>query len=228
MASWRAVTGSAIVALAVTAGVAASVEATAAPVSGDRAAADAPAAPPAPTPPLPDVTMHPVSDDVLAAAADAPAAPQSVTETVQLTIIGGDLELVTPSATLPLAEVPGSGGEWVGTLPPVRVVDARGTGAGWTVTWAVAGIEVAGPTGRERVDGARARITPEPPVVVDGLPDGLSAGRPHTARTGGRTLFSAAPDTGGGTYEGGGEVSVHLPALVEAHDVVLSLTFSVH
>jgi hypothetical protein len=217
-----------MVALAVTAGVAATVGASPAPGSGPREVLDTPATPPAPTPPHPAATLHTQPADVLAAATNAPSASQSVTETVQLTIIGGDLELVTPSATVALAEVPGSAREWVGTLPPLRVIDARGTGAGWTVSWAVADIEVAGSSRTERLHGATVRVTPGRPVVVDGLPDGLSAGRPHTARPGGRTLFSAAPDTGGGTYEAGGKISVRLPASVEAQQVVVSLSFSVH
>lgn len=228
MASWRAVTGSAIVALAVTAGVAANVGATPAPISGSGEVVDPPTAPLTSTPQLPAVTQHAIPADVLAAAAaSAPTAPQSVTETVQLTIIGGDLELVTPTATVGLSEVRGSDGEWTGTLPPVRVIDARGTGAGWTVSWTVASVEVKGVSGTDQVDGARVHLTPGRPVVVDGLPEGLAAGPTWSSQTAGRTLFSAAPDTGGGTYEDGGELSVQLPASVEAHDVVVSLTFSV-
>lgn len=172
-------------------------------------------------PSLPAVTEHPVDAAVLAAAASTTGGEsRSMTQTVQLTIVGGPLELATTEATVALERV--SDRDWVGVLPPVRVVDARGTHEGWDVRWSVVTVETdAGP-----VAGNRLRLAPSPPAVVAGLAEGLEAGSPGPARPHGRTLFSADPGSGGGTYEAGAAVSLRLPASIDATSVVVHLGFS--
>lgn len=225
MASWRAVTGSAIVALAVTAGVAAGVDAAPAPDPGPAQLVGTPTTLPTPVPELPAVTQHPVPADVLAAIASAPAAPQTVTQTIQLTITGGELSLVDEAATVALEPVPGSTRDWTGTLPPVRVIDARGTHEGWTVRWSVTSIELAGTA--SHVPVGKVHLDPAQPTVVAGLDEGLAAGRRRPAVRQGRPLFSAEPGTGGGTYEAGGTITLRLPASVDASGVNVHLAFAV-
>jgi hypothetical protein len=174
------------------------------------------------------MTQHPVDPALLAAVA-APlggGGGQTVTEIVQLTITGGDLELVTDHASVTLHRVEGSDRDWTGTLPPVRVVDARGTGEGWRVSWAVDAIELDGATRGRGVPDARVRLDPSDPTVVDGLPEGLAAGRAGPALPHGRTLFTAEPGSGGGTYEAGGTVSLRLPPSVAATAITVELTFA--
>jgi len=144
-----------------------------------------------------------------------------MTQTVALTINGGDLSLESDAATVVLHPA-GSRTEWIGDLPPVRVIDARGTLEGWAVEWTVGSLEVDGQPRRGTV-----RVTPAAPVVVAGGSDGLQAGREAAARRQGRVLFSADADHGGGTYEAGGQVTVRLPASVHPEDVVVHLAFSV-
>jgi hypothetical protein len=149
-----------------------------------------------------------------------------VTESVQLTIIGGDLDLLTDRSSVTLHRAPGSDSEWTGTLPPVRVVDARGTGEGWTVRWTVTSVALDGVRRASDLPAPTVRLEPGDPVVVAGLPDGLTSGRPGREVPGGRRLFAAAPGTGGGTYEVGGTVVLRLPRSVEASAVTVSFGFS--
>jgi hypothetical protein len=235
MASWRAVLAATVTAVVATGALSMAVDA--APAPGRRAATmvHSPAVATkhvAAVAPLPPVTEHALDPAVVAAAAVAPSNPagsrgQSVTQTIQLTIIGGELSLASDHATVTLERVAGSHHDWVGTLPPVRVVDARGTGAGWTVRWTVADIDVQGEGPAHRVTTAKVRLEPGAPVVVAGLPDGIAAGRPGPATRHGRTLFSAARGTGGGTYEAGGVVTMRLPHSVDAESVVVDLAFTV-
>jgi hypothetical protein len=212
--SLRATLGATVLTIAATAAVAAAVEPGAADEadSGQVTASAHATAAPHVEPELGPVTTSDIDPAVLAAAqTGASGEGQSVTEVIELTVVGGDLQLVTDHATVSLERV-GSSREWVGTVPPVRVIDARGTGDGWTVRWTVADVSV-GSAGRVRLAG-------DEPTVVAGLPDGLYGQR-------GRTLFGAEPGYGGGTYEAGGTVSVRLPKKVEADEVVVDLTFSI-
>ena len=162
---------------------------------------------------LPAVTTSDVDQAVLAAAQSGVTGEgQSVVQTIELTVLGGELELVTDHATVTLERVPGSSRDWTGTLPPVRVIDARGTHEGWTVQWSVAEVSVPRASGR-------VRLSADEPTVVAGLEEGLVAGN-------GRTLFRAKQGYGGGTYEAGGTVTLRLPRRADADEVVVDLTFT--
>ena len=203
MSSWRAPTVAAIV-LAV-------VGATAV------AHAESPSDPPAEV-----ITVTPAPHVSTPRPVHSPSSNgQAMTQTVALTINGGDLELQSDAATVVLHSAE-SGTKWIGDLPPVRVVDARGTLEGWTVEWTVDSLEVDGQPRRGTV-----RVTPADPVVVAGGEDGLQAGREAVARRQGRVLFSADANHGGGTYEAGGQVTVRLPGSVHPEAVVVHLSFSV-
>lgn len=226
----RALATTTAVAVVVTVGVAALVGAEPAPASGA-----APGAAPitaemreAPAPLLPPVTTHDLDPATAAAVASTPATypGQSVTETVQLTIVAGDLRLVTDRASVTLERVPGRSAAWTGALPPVRVIDATGSGAGWDVQWAVSSLAVFDAGTSRDVPGATVELQPGAPVVVAGLADGIAAGTGGSAGRAGRRLFAAQPGFGGGTYEAGGVVLVHLPSGVHATRVVLELAFS--
>lgn len=232
--SWRTIVTATAMAVAATAGIAAVVDAAPAPTSdpspvvaisaaalGDASGATAAA--------LPPVSEHAL-DPSLVAAAQAPVghtAGQSVTEVIQLTIIGGELSLVTDHASVTLQRVPGSDRDWTGALPAVRVIDARGTFAGWDVEWMLTSLDVQGAAIHGQVPDAKVRVDPAAPAVVDGTPDGLAAGKSGPAVHKGRTLFSAAVGSGGGTYEAGATVSIRLPEHIDADSIVVELAFSV-
>ena len=223
--SLRAMAAATSLAVAATTGVAAAVGARPAESTGGAAAA-APTWPvetttEAPTTPaLPEVTTADVDATVLEAARSAPDAdPQSVVQMVQLTVIGGELELLTDHATVTLERVAGTSRDWTGVLPPVRVVDARGTLEGWTVRWRVEDVSV-GSAAR------RVRVAPDAPVVVAGSADGLVAGSAGPSGPRGRTLFRAHVGYGGGTYEAGGTVTLRLPPHVDVDEVVVDLAFA--
>lgn len=228
-AGWRSKAMSVVVAVGVTVALASYVEASPAnggsstSVRGVPAPASAPAAARARAAALPPVTEHAI--EVLPDLATPSGGGQSVTQVVQVAVIGGPLELATEQATVVLERVPGSKADWVGTLPPVRVVDARGTHHGWEVCWTVTGLEVDS-SRPSHVPGAKVQLQPGAPVVVAGLADGLAAGKSGPAVRRGRTLFRAAPGTGGGTYEAGGIVTLRLPASVDASAVTVHLAFT--
>ena len=217
----RATAGATLLALAATTGVAAAIDATS-PRSTDGVAATAPTAPSdaTTTPTLPEVTTAEVDPTVVEAARSASGAEHaSVVELVQLNVIGGGLDLLTDRATVRLERVAGTAREWTGVLPPVRVVDARGTHEGWTVRWHVEDVSVGSAARRVRVD-------PDAPVVVAGLADGLAAGSGGPSGPRGRTLLRAHVGYGGGTYEAGGTVTLRLPRSIDADEIVVELAFT--
>lgn len=226
-ARWQSAMRVVVVAAVGTAGVMQLTSAS----NGATRVVEAPAtARPVPTSPqvatLPPVTEHAIDPAVLAAAAASAAhGGQSMVQTIQLTVVGGELELLTHEATIELEGVPGSTRAWTALLPPVRVVDARGSHQGWNVQWHVDSVELASDDARGAGDG-RVTIEPGSPVVVHGTPDGLHAGRAATATPNGRMLFSADEGSGGGTYEAGGTVSLRLPPGVDADSAVVKLRFS--
>lgn len=146
-------------------------------------------------------------------------------QTLDLNVVGGPLRLETSSASVVLTRRPGSDREWIGTMPPVRVVDARGTLAGWEVRWFMESVELDGSIAR-RPDWATVSVDPAGPVVVDGAPEGLEAGGRRPATRPGRALMHAMPGNGGGTYEADGTVLVKLPGSVSAEHMVVNLTFA--
>ena len=167
----------------------------------------------APTAALGPVTVHEIESPAVGGSGS------SMTQVVQIAVIGGDLTLVTPQAEVELRRGPWS--IWTGELPAVRVIDARGTHAGWTVRWDVAQVATTASGRTREVTGASAVwLAPSGPVVVAGLPDGLTSGRD------GRVLFAAEPGGGGGTYEAGGQVAVLVPPTVDPSAVVVRLTFA--
>lgn len=219
-----------VVAVVATVGVAALVGAEPAPTrgAGPSVATITPVMAVAPVAALPPVTTHDLDPTSVAAVASAPAEQrgQSVTQTIQLSIVGGDRQLVTDHASVILERVTGTSGDWTGTLPPIRVVDATGSGAGWEVRWEVSSLDVQTPGRPSNVPDGKVHLEPGDPVVVAGRPDGIAAGKGGPALRRGRTLFAAQPDAGGGTYEAGGTVSVRLPSSVDATSVVVDLAFS--
>jgi hypothetical protein len=211
-------------AVAATAAIATVVDAAPAPgVDVSPVAAESAVAESAPITALPAVTLHTVDPALLAAA--QPDEPQQVTEIIQLSVIGGPLELVTNEATVTMHRVSGSDRDWTATLPPVRVIDARGTHEGWAVEWTVGAIDVQG-SGSDEAHRAKVEVEPGTPAVVAGTPDGLVAGKGGHALPKGRLLFSAQPGSGGGTYEDGGTLFLRLPDDVDADSVVVHLAFT--
>jgi hypothetical protein len=228
MVTWRTVAGMTAAAVAVTSGVAAVVQAAPGPptpAASVVAAAPAPVVPRTP-PTLPEVSVHDIDPALLAAVPSGGGGGQTVVQRIQVTVVGGDLELVTDRVDVVLQRVPGSKTQWVGTLPAVRVVDARGTHEGWAVRWTVESIDLHGAQGPGKVPAALVRLEPGSPVVVAGTPDGLSAGKGGPAVPKGRTLFSAEPGSGGGTYEAGGSVSLRLPANLSPDQVNVVIALS--
>jgi len=227
MASWRALGGAAVVAIVATGIVAGVVQAQPAAVAPAVATSPMPAASahaPAATYALGPVTEHAVDGATLAAGQHARSTQgQTIVQEVQLAVIGGPIELVTTSAAVTLERVPGTRSDWAGVLPPVRIVDARGTHEGWDVRWTVDSLEVGAADGR--VPTAKVQVEPGTPVVVAGVADGLEAGKAGPAVRHGRTLFRAAEGGGGGTYEAGGSVRLRLPRSVDVETVIVHLSF---
>lgn len=230
---WRALVTAAVTAVIATTAVAVAVQAAPAPQGSPAPSSSGgpgPAAPAHSASPiaLAAVTEHALDPQLLASVAGTHGGgAQSVTETIQLAVLGGELSLATEGATVVLTRVPGSLRDWTGLLPPVQVVDARGTGAGWRVVWRVAALDVqTGPTRRDHTPATAVHLEPEAPTVVAGSPDGIAAGPPARGVPSGSTLLRAGAGYGGGTYEAGAAVSVRLPAAIDADAVVVELVFS--
>ena len=109
----------------------------------------------------------------------------------------------------------------VGELPPVRVVDARGTLAGWRLTATL----VDEPDLASGVPGARGPLlVPTSPQVVYGERAGLSPGPAgHLEVEESITLLRAREGRGGGTFEAGAALRLPGPHGAQNRPVDLRL-----
>jgi hypothetical protein len=152
---------------------------------------------------------------------DVTGAGGSLTQTIQLTVIGGTLRLPDDRPRLDL--VPAGPGRLVGALAPVEVVDARGTHEGWELRWSVDEAWMATAVGPVLLTPQRVMIEPATPEAVHGEPFGLYAG-PTCPGSG--LLAHAEPGGGAGIYAVGATVTLEVPRGLEAlgGSVVLGLT----
>jgi hypothetical protein len=206
--------GAAVLSVTILTRLAAVADASAAPPSGaPGAATDLTPGAVASEMVLPPVTEHALDPAIIP---QGQPVSQQLVQRVELTIVGGPIELVTHEAVVTLTRARGSD-EWTGVLPPVRLIDARGTHAGWSVHWTV----TANP-----LPSGQLHLSPDAPVVVAGSAHGLVAGTAGPDNAAGETLFSARPGSGGGSYEAGGTLSLRHVGDVDGESIVIHLAFS--
>jgi hypothetical protein len=167
--------------------------------SGDSPALDGVISAPANALPLPTVTPLPPSKHDVATTTDGRSANE-MEQTISVTILPGELS-ITPSMPV-ITFVPSSDPtRFTGTLSGVRVVDARGSLTGWTVTIRLAG--------HQDIRGT-VTVHPATPTVVAGdVADVVRAGSPaRVTEHGSAVVAAAAAGGGGGTYSLQFEVSV--------------------
>jgi len=145
----------------------------------------------------------------------APVTPTTVTtgptllrQTLGVAIHGSTMSVSPTTATIKLSRS-GSSKIYVGVLPTVTVVDARGSLAGWTAT-------VAPTTG---LSGADLFVLPNQPVVIAGnegevQPAGAGMATPASPAE----LMRASAEGGGGTFTV--DVAVELMVPVPLADAV--------
>jgi hypothetical protein len=136
----------------------------------------------------------------------------SLTQTIQVTVIGGPLYLPEDRLSVDLVPARPGAARLGGVLPAVEVVDARGTHAGWELRWAVEEAWLLTPAGRVPVAHPRVTLEPGVPQAVHGEPHGLRAG---PTCPGAGLLATAAPGAGAGTYAVGATVTVDVPRGLE-------------
>lgn len=145
------------------------------------------------------------------ATSDAAAAGQ----TVDVTVRPGQLEVAPTTQVLRLT--PSGRGtlqRFTATVGPVRVVDARGTLAGWVARVAVSVAVRRGPGRRPHRDrGVVVCAQAGTPTMVAGNPaDRVVAARPSCTAAGRPVpLVRAAPGGGGGTYEDTATIELFVP-----------------
>jgi hypothetical protein len=171
------------------------------------------AAPVARRPALAPVTEAAVDPAVLASVRATGATSTVASQVVRLEVVGGGLTIDHDRATVTLAPTDDPR-VWSSPLPPVRIVDARGTFDGWRARWRATSLTAGG----RRVAG---NVTVDTAVaVVDGLAGGLDDGH-------GRTLAAARPGWGAGTYEVTGRVTVRLAASAGNAGTVVELGYEI-
>ena len=139
-------------------------------------------------------------------------------------MIGGEFEIEPREVIVTL--YPARGGRMVGELPPVRVIDARGTLEGWRLTATLVEEAELAPG----VPGARGPLlVPAPPQVVYGERAGLSPGPAgHLEVDAPITLLRAREGRGGGTFEAGAALRLPGPHGAQNHPVDLRLRLDGH
>jgi hypothetical protein len=146
------------------------------------------------------------------------AGDASVTIPIHVTVRGGSLQLSTDEVDVPLTAV--SAHELAGRFEHVRLLDARGTYAGWTLRGTVIDTDVDG-----RSVEARVRVIPDDAIAIDGFADGLVNSGDQAADDG-VVVASAVAGCGAGIYEVSGTVRVELPA--DVHPEAGTLRLGLH
>lgn len=185
------------------------------------------------------VTFTTLPADLAAGPSGAPTpaggtvgAPQPAGQVAQLAVRPGLLGVGPTVERLRFRpESPRASRRLVATLAPVRIVDARGTLAGWEAT-------VALDRPGHRAEGRRSpRSRPvlfcvragTPSMVSGNAADRVVAARPSCAPAGRPVpLVWAAPGGGGGTYEAGAVLTVLAPPGTRAFALVATVAISVH
>jgi hypothetical protein len=153
-----------------------------------------------------------------------PTASSPTDQVIDVSVLAGHLTISPPSTSLTLRPR-GHSATFVGDLPPVRVVDGRGSLAGWTATITV-GVVGQGPA---MPSGAEVCVEPFVPTVVAGRRGEVrkaphSCGAPATPLD----LFRAEPGGGGGAFDDSARVSVVWPEAPEPVQLTISCTFRVN
>ena len=160
----------------------------------------------------------PAVDSGPASAVVTDAGPATLTQQLSVTVVPGPLT-VAPTTSVELHRR--GDGAYEGDVDAVRVVDARGSLAGWAVTTTVSGASA-------DLDGASILFEPAPPSVVYGDDTGLAAAPVARLVPGAAApFFSAAPGDGGGTFEDGAHITLQLPHDTGADTVTLTLSSAV-
>jgi len=146
----------------------------------------------------PPVQIHAVP--VSAATSEEVAATRVVEQQVSLAIVGGDMTIAPSAESLTLTRVDETDG-YTADLPTIRVVDARGTLAGWNASLRATDVPAS----------ATFTLKPGHARAVYGNQSEVQTARPSRATEGDADLMFAAPGGGGGTFDVNGTVIVTLP-----------------
>ena len=139
------------------------------------------------------------------AVAAGPAAAEAGQARAHLDVTGGALSVSAPSdVSLPPVTLHGEAVTVEAPAGALRVVDARGTGAGWTLV-----------ADAERPEDARGAAMAADLVLVptaDVLPEGVRVGVVAPLDGGPRAIAEALPGAGGGTVTVTPRVRLRVPA----------------
>ena len=136
----------------------------------------------------------------------------------------GPLAISVEDGPLVLERLPGRGNStrYRGTLPAVRVIDARGSLAGWQVV-----VRLIAPETPE-ASGARLFFQPGGPDAVSGQARGVRASRPVWSALGDSlSLFHAEPGYGNGAFDDDASVELFLPYATSVASIAVSFETSV-
>lgn len=163
------------------------------------------------------LSSPPSTSAITTTAQSTPASGASLSETVEVAIQPGNLSIHPGTQTVVFGafasrDPSASDTSLRGDLTPVTVVDGRGTLAGWHVTVTFDGLY--------RIDrpavassAASVCVFPSRPVLVFGNPIDVVERNSSSCLAVGASagLFFAAPGGGGGTYEDGAVLELHVP-----------------
>jgi hypothetical protein len=119
----------------------------------------------------------------------------------------------------------GHGGPYRGTLPPVRVADARGSLDGWDATVSLQGIDG---LSASQLAGALLCINPRRPAIVAGNPGEVRSAKNSCGGVGEPvSVLFAPPGGGGGTFTDTASLKLRFPGGA-ANPVSATLVVAVH
>jgi hypothetical protein len=120
----------------------------------------------------------------------------------------------------------GHGDTYRGTLPLVRIVDARGSLAGWNASVSLQGIDG---LSASQLAGAQLCVNPDKPTIVSGNPGEVRAAKHSCGGVGDPiSVFFAPPPGGGGMFTDSATMTLRIPAGNGADQLSTALAVTVH
>jgi hypothetical protein len=171
------------------------------------------------THPRPTVVLSPLARRELAAdreraPVDDTTANTATGQSLFVTVVPGPLELLGAPRTVSLIRDPGTD-RFRGTVRGLRVVDARGTDAGWRLSTAVTELDLRrdDPGNRRQPVARAASVHVRKVVAMARATDGITARSTAPLRGDQATwLVTAAPGSGSGVFDVVFEVELRAPA----------------
>jgi hypothetical protein len=176
----------------------------------------------------PDGGSSPAASPSTSAPAQASASNDGgLSQTLAVPVLPGSLTISPTADSVTFSpQGNGQGGAYLGTLPLVRVVDARGSLVGWDASVSLQGVDE---LSASQLASAQLCVNPDAPTTVAGNPGEVRAATQSCGGVGGPvSVFFAPASGGGGTFTDTAALTLRIPAGGAPNPMTATLAITIH